>query len=101
VGPTKFRTYDLAVKFHRSILKLQIPLYLRDQLLRSSSSTVLNIAEGWGKISPADKRRLYSIALGSLRESCAALDLMDCSSSEIAALADQLGACLWRLCNPK
>jgi four helix bundle protein len=49
---------------------------LRDQLKRASASIVLNIAEGASRQSPADKRRFYLIARGSLGEVGAALDLL-------------------------
>ena len=96
-----FRTYQLAVELHRLILVLRVPTYLRDQILRSSSSVALNIAESSGKLTPADKRRYFSIALGSLRETSAALDLLGNPSPQIANLVDQLGALLWRLCHPR
>jgi four helix bundle protein len=49
--------------------------HLSDQFLRSSSSVVLNIAEGAGRHSPPDKRRFYLIARGSAAESAAMLDV--------------------------
>ena len=97
----RFRAYALAVEFHRAVQALAIPSYLRDQLFRASSSVVLNIAEGSGKTSPADKRRYFAIALGSFRESCAALDLMGYSEPKLATTIDQLGAHLWRLAHPR
>jgi four helix bundle protein len=48
---------------------------LRDQLLRASSSAVLNTAEGFGSASPGVKRRHYEIARGSAMECVAILDL--------------------------
>ena len=48
---------------------------LRDQLLRASSSAVLNIAEGFGSSSRGVKRRHYEIARGSAVECVAVLDL--------------------------
>ena len=47
---------------------------LRDQLLRASSSVVLNIAEGFGSSSRGVKRRHYDIARGSAIECVAILD---------------------------
>jgi len=48
---------------------------LRDQLLRASSSVVLNLAEGFGSVSRGVKRRHYEIARGSAVECLAILDL--------------------------
>lgn len=48
---------------------------LRDQLLRASSSAVLNTAEGFGSASRGVKRRHYEIARGSAMECLAILDL--------------------------
>jgi len=48
---------------------------LRDQLLRASSSVVLNIAEGFGSCSRGIKRRHYEIARGSAIECVAVLDV--------------------------
>jgi four helix bundle protein len=97
----KFKTYQLAVQFHNVCKATTVPSYLRDQLLRSSSSVALNIAEGSGKLTFPDKRRFYSIALGSLRESVAALELSGHATTTANNLSDPLGACLYRLCHPK
>lgn len=48
---------------------------LKDQLLRASSSVVLNTAEGFGSSSRGVKRRHYEIARGGAVECIAALDL--------------------------
>ncbi len=48
---------------------------LRDQLLRASSSVVLNAAEGFGSRSRGIKRRHYEIARGSAIECVAVVDL--------------------------
>lgn len=48
---------------------------LRDQVIRSSTSILLNVAEDTGKRSPADRRRFYEIARGSAMETAAALDV--------------------------
>ena len=49
---------------------------LRD-LHRASTSIVLNIAEGSGRVAPADECRLYVIARGSTTECVAILDLVE------------------------
>lgn len=49
---------------------------LRNQLKRSASSIVLNIAEGTSRFSNADKRNFYIIARGSVFETVATLDLL-------------------------
>ena len=49
--------------------------HLADQLTRASLSIVLNLAEGVGQYSKADKRRFYLTARGSATESAALLDV--------------------------
>lgn len=49
---------------------------LRDQLDRASISIVLNIAEGAGRRTPADKAHFLTIARGSTTECAAVLELL-------------------------
>lgn len=49
---------------------------IRDQLVRASQSIPLNIAEGNGKRSPAERKRFFEIARGSATESAATLDVL-------------------------
>jgi four helix bundle protein len=49
--------------------------YLADQLNRAATSIVLNIAEGAGEFSTADKARFYRMARRSATESAACLDV--------------------------
>ena len=49
---------------------------LTNQLKRAATSVVLNIAEGSAEYSPAEKARLYRIALRSAAECHAACDVM-------------------------
>jgi four helix bundle protein len=49
---------------------------LRDQLERASSSIVLNIAEGAGRVAKADRARFFAIARGSATECAAVLDVL-------------------------
>lgn len=65
--------YKKAKELNKEVLKFikenkQIDSYLRDQLRRASISTVINIAEGSGKFSKADKKNFYTTARGSVYE---------------------------------
>lgn len=95
---TQFRTYQLAVEFHRSCHSARMPAYLKTQLLRAASSIALNLAEGSGKPTARDRARFYAIALGSLRECQAALDLSPTRYPDLHKTADHLGASLYKLC---
>ena len=73
--------YQLSLDFvgHVGELLVKLPKeygYMRDQLGRSSSSIVLNIAEGSGRKSKADRSHFFRIATGSAKESAAALDVL-------------------------
>jgi four helix bundle protein len=96
---TKFRTYNLAIEFHFQVKSLRVPPYLKDQLLRASSSIALNLAEGSAKPTFRDRIKFYNIALGSFRECQAIMHLSDCSTLELHALADRLGGSLYKLCH--
>jgi four helix bundle protein len=49
---------------------------VRDQLDRASTSIVLNLAEGNGKYTAADRCRFFDISRGSALECAAALDVL-------------------------
>jgi four helix bundle protein len=93
-----FRSYSVAVQVFKQFRTLQLPSYLKDQGLRAASSVVLNLAEGSGKDSPADRRRFYQIAMGSTRELQSILDLADRVPVSLRDQADHLGACVYKLC---
>ena len=62
---------------------------IRDQLVRSSQSIPLNIAEGNEKRSPAERKRYFEIARGSAMESAASLDvLVAIGAATIEQIAD-------------
>jgi four helix bundle protein len=70
----KLDVYRKAKDLNKDVLKLlrenkDIDSYIKDQLRRASISVVINIAEGSGKFSRADKRNFYTIARGSVYES--------------------------------
>ncbi len=50
--------------------------FVIDQWKRASLSSVLNLAEGTGRMTPADKKHFYTIARGSVFECVAILDMV-------------------------
>lgn len=60
-----------AISSHKDIDR-----FLLDQLKRSILSILLNIAEGTGKSSKADKRNFFTIARASTYETVAIIDLL-------------------------
>jgi four helix bundle protein len=59
---------DLAGQDVRALRASHQYLDQTDQLLRAAGSISANIAEGFGRGSPADRSRFFGFALGSLRE---------------------------------
>jgi four helix bundle protein len=98
---SKFNVYTTAVEFYRTTRTLGVPYHLRNQLDRAASSIVLNIAEGAGRRTFAEKRRFYDIALGSARECYAIIDLCPRASEKHRKDIDAVCAMLTRLCYPK
>ena len=90
-----FRTYNLAKDLYQDIRKIKLPSEQKNQILRSSLSVILNLAEGSAKRSKKDQKRFFEIALASLRESQAILDINNYSS--LIKKADILGAHLYKL----
>ncbi|MFA5814723.1 MAG: four helix bundle protein [Bacteroidales bacterium] len=54
----------------------EIDPFIIDQWKRASLSSVLNLAEGTGRMTPADKKHYYTISRGSIFECVAILDLI-------------------------
>ena len=50
--------------------------YIKDQWKRASISSLLNLTEGAGRISDADKRHFFTMARGSVYECAALLQLV-------------------------
>ena len=92
----KFKTYQLAINFYRNSRKLNLREPLKNQFHRASLSIVLNLAEGSAKPTAKDRRKFYYISLGSLREVQAILNMI--GHIDLEKQADQLGACLYKLC---
>jgi len=76
----KLKVYQSAILFvsFADDLLQDIPksLAVHGQLERASTSIPLNIAEGNGKFTPADRCRYFDIARGSALESAACLDVL-------------------------
>ncbi|MBI4925252.1 MAG: four helix bundle protein [Bdellovibrio sp.] len=94
-----FIAYEMTVQLFKGCEEVKTNRILKDQLTRASSSIVLNISEGSTKPSLKDKRRFYSIALGSLRETQRILHLIN--QAELFELAYKLGGLIYRLVYPK
>lgn len=71
--------------------------YLADQLQRAALSIVLNIAEGAGKFSPADKAVFYTRARASATESAAVHDVCRKLNLITPAVTDDNKALLERI----
>ena len=76
----KLEVYQAALEFvtwlEPVLSKLPRTLSAADQLDRASTSIALNIAEGDGKFTKADRCRFFDHARGSALESAAALDVL-------------------------
>ena len=94
---SNFRSYQLSVAFFKECSKLKLPAFLKDQLQRAASSTVLNLAEGSARCSNKDKARFYNIAFASNREVQSILDIAPNADPSLAKQADILAACIYKL----
>ena len=81
---------------------------LRDEALRSAKSACLNVAEGAGRVTRADKARAYAIARAEGVEAAAAVEIAALCGDvraeparEVALLADRLVALLTGLCRSR
>ena len=92
-----FRTYDVAVKYYKLCIGVGLKGDARDQLSRAARSVALNLAEGRARATSKDQRKYFNIAMGSLRESQAVLDLESLKDSAAGRCADKLGAHLYKL----
>jgi four helix bundle protein len=79
--------------------------HIADQMKRAALSIPLNVAEGTGKLTAADRRRFYGIARGSAMECGAILDVLRalglCSDEDLdtaKSLLIRVVAMLTKLC---
>ncbi len=93
-----FRCYQESIRFYRLCEEIRCAPHLRDQLLRASSSIALNLSEGSARTTRKERKRFYSIAMGSLRECQTILELAKIKEEEeIRKLSDSLGAQIYCL----
>lgn len=108
-GHEKLDVYRVSIRYVAWVYQQALNLNgvhrpARDQWLRASQSIPLNIAEGNGKTSEADRRRYFEIARGSALE-CAAIQdvlqvgqaLKDDESREQKIELDRIVAMLCRM----
>lgn|SRR5690606_8615294 len=75
------------------VLRVRAPhAHLADQVLRSTASIALNVAEGGTEFSRGDKVRFYRMALRSAGESAAVLDLLERSKLVDRARSEEIRA---------
>ena len=74
------KTLNAYTKIDKVLCKKNIDQYVRYQLKRSSMSMVINIAEGTGKSTNADRKNLYTIARDSVYESASLLEIIKIDS---------------------
>ncbi len=76
----KLRVYQEALRFAASteniLERIKKPSPIHDQLDRARTSILLNIAEGNGRYTAADRCRFFDMARGSALECAACLDLL-------------------------
>ncbi len=82
IGHEKLDVYRLAINYVAWVVKVSLKLkgdnrHAKDQWLRASQSIPLNIAEGNGKTTSADRRRFFEIARGSALECAAIQDVVE------------------------
>ncbi len=109
----KFIAYQKSKDLYKQIYdkflhRKSIEFRLRDQLNKASTSILLNLSEGSGKISAAEKRRFYETARGSLNEVVSVFDILkiqrimsDADFQNLYSLGTEIGKILSALINAK
>ena len=94
----RLRSYKLAVEFYREAKGISLAHYLKDQLRRAALSVALNLSEATGKSSKADRRRYFEIAMGSIRELQALVEIeSEAFTAQQKDLLDHLAASTYKL----
>jgi four helix bundle protein len=72
----KLLAYGVALQLLQAVRDAKIrDAYLRDHALRAAKSACLNVAEGAGRATRADKARAYTIARGEACEAAACVEI--------------------------
>ncbi len=72
----RLAAYGVALEFLGAVKEARIiDRKLKDEALRAAKGACLNIAEGAGRETRADKARAYVIARGEVVEACAAVEI--------------------------
>jgi four helix bundle protein len=94
---SNFRSYQLATEFYWRCETIRCRQHLKLQLLRASSSIVLNLAEGDERSGPRDRVRFFQMAMGSARECQAILKLIR-ADDQTTKMADNVAKTIFALC---
>jgi four helix bundle protein len=91
--------YQRALEFLAAVRGAQISdAKLRDEALRAAKGVCLNIAEGSGRVSRADKARAYAIARGECVECIAAVEIAVTTSDAVEEAAVRAVQCGTEVC---
>jgi four helix bundle protein len=72
----RLQAYGVAIELLRGVREARIrDAHLRDQAMRAAKSACLNAAEGAGRVSRADKARVFGIARAEAGEAAAAVEI--------------------------
>ncbi len=84
--------YGVAIELLRAVRAAKVrDAGLRDQAMRAAKSACLNAAEGAGRVSRADKARVFGIARAEAGEAAAAVEIaVEAGDAEAAALGPVL-----------
>ncbi|TMH54677.1 MAG: four helix bundle protein [Betaproteobacteria bacterium] len=102
----KLLAYHVALEMLLAVKSANIrDAKLRDQAMRAAKSAALNVAEAAGRVSPADRARVFAIARGEAMEAAAAVEIAvlagdagDDALDSLLPIADRLVALLTGLC---
>ena len=91
----EFKCLTEATELYKMAKQVKLKAFMKDQLLRASSSVALNLAEGNARRTQKDRLRMFNIALASLREVQMICELEDLD--HLAWKANQVGGMIYAL----